>query len=63
MRDEKKERQTEEQFNYKTRKKALGPFKKDLTNLPEGVHEAIGKELEEKFNFLFKKLKVEDTKD
>lgn len=61
--DEKKEGETEEQFIYKTRKKALGPFKKDLTNLPKEAHQTIGKELEEKFDFLFNKLKVVNTKD
>ncbi|MBU2235517.1 class II fructose-bisphosphate aldolase [Patescibacteria group bacterium] len=63
MSDEKKEDQTDDQFIYKSRKKALGPFKKEIMNLPEEIKEGIAKELEEKFDFLFKQLKVNDTKD
>jgi fructose/tagatose bisphosphate aldolase len=54
---------TEEQFLYKTRKKALGPFKKDLWDLPKPVLEALGKELEKQFAFLFGKLNVNKTQD
>jgi len=60
---EKKETETEDQFIYKTRKKALGPFKKELTNLGDDILERIGKELEEKFEFLFKKLNIAGSKD
>lgn len=58
---EKKEKDTEDQFIYKTRKKALGPFKKDIMNLPKATREAICKELEEKFDFLFDQLKIKDS--
>ena len=54
--------ETEEQFIYKLRKKALGPFKKEIYDLPSDVKDAIGKELENEFDFLFKQLKVQDTK-
>ncbi|MFA6391603.1 MAG: class II fructose-bisphosphate aldolase [Patescibacteria group bacterium] len=63
MSDEKKEDQTDDQFIYKSRKKPLGIFKKEIMNLPEAVKEGIAKEIEEKFDFLFKQLKVNDTKD
>jgi hypothetical protein len=63
MSDEKKEDQTDDQFLYKSRKKALGPFKKEIMSLPEDIKEGIAKELELKFDFLFKQLKVNDTKD
>jgi fructose/tagatose bisphosphate aldolase len=53
---EKKEDETEEQFFYKTRKKALGPFKKEIMSLPKETRDAIAKEIEEKFDFLFKQL-------
>lgn len=53
---------TEEQGIYKTRKRALGPFKKELWNLPEEAKESIMKELEEKFALIFEKLKAENTK-
>jgi len=61
--DEKKETDTEEQFIYKTRKKALGPFKKEIMGLPKEIREAIAKEVEEKFDFLFEKLKVINNKE
>ena len=60
---EKKADQTEEQFIYSTRKKALGPFKKDIMGLPQGARDAIAKEIEAKFEFLFEKLCVANTKD
>ena len=53
--------QTREQFIYKTRKKALGPFKEAIWNIPEERREKIGEELERKFDLLFKKLNVHDT--
>jgi fructose/tagatose bisphosphate aldolase len=61
--DEWKEGQTEEQFIYKTRKKAFGPFKKELMDLPQSLRDALRKKLEEKFDFLFKKLNANNTKD
>jgi fructose/tagatose bisphosphate aldolase len=58
---EQREGQTEEQFIYKTRKKGLGPFKKELWGLSEDVRGAIRASLEEKFGFLFDQLNVGDT--
>ncbi|HLG29722.1 MAG TPA: class II fructose-bisphosphate aldolase [Candidatus Brocadiales bacterium] len=60
---ERKEGETDEQFIYKTRKKGFGPFKEKLWNLPSNTRDTIGKKLEEKFDFLFKKLNVVNTKD
>jgi len=60
---EKKEGQTEEQFFYKTRKKALGPFKKEIMGLPKEARDAIAAEIEEKFDFLFKQLNAVNNKD
>jgi fructose/tagatose bisphosphate aldolase len=60
---ERKEGETDEQFFYKTRKKGFGPFKEKVWNLPNGTRDTIGKKLEEKFDFLFKKLNVVNTKD
>ncbi|MFA5059790.1 MAG: class II fructose-bisphosphate aldolase [Candidatus Omnitrophota bacterium] len=60
--DEKKANQTEEQFVYSARKKALGPFKKEIFALPEKIKEGIAQEMEAKFDFLFKQLKVGNTK-
>ncbi|HVP16346.1 MAG TPA: class II fructose-bisphosphate aldolase [candidate division Zixibacteria bacterium] len=54
--NEAKQGETEEQFLYKTRKKALGPFKKDIMGLPQKTRDAIAAEVEKKFDFLFKQL-------
>ncbi len=59
--NEKKVGQTQEQFIYKTRKKALGPFKQELWGLSEDVRSAIRKSLEEKFTFLFDQLNAGET--
>jgi len=53
---ERKDGQTDDQFIYKTRKKALGPFKKEIMGLSEEVRQAITSEVEAKFDFLFKQL-------
>jgi fructose/tagatose bisphosphate aldolase len=58
-----KEGMTEEQFIYKTRKKGLGPFKEKFWNIPEENRAHIGRELEERFDLLFKKLNAVDTQD
>jgi len=63
MASERKEKDTEEQFLYKTRKKGLGVFKKELWNLPARTLASIGAELENQFSFLFQKLNVTDTAD
>ncbi len=60
---EKGAKDTDEQFIYKTRKKGFGPFKKDMWNLPPDVLKRIGKEMEDKFFFLFEKLNVLKTDD
>ncbi len=60
---ERKEGETEEQFIYKTRKKALGHFKKDIMGLPEATRNAIAAEIEEKFDFLFKQLNATNNKE
>ncbi|MBL7081060.1 MAG: class II fructose-bisphosphate aldolase [Candidatus Omnitrophica bacterium] len=60
---EKKEGQTDEQFIYKTRKKALGTFKKEILGLKQEVRDAITAEVEKKFAFLFEQLNIANTKD
>jgi fructose/tagatose bisphosphate aldolase len=60
---ERKDGETEEQFIYKARKKALGPFKKDIMGLPQATRDAIAKEIEEKFEFLFKQLNAVNNKE
>lgn len=56
-----KEKDTEEQFLYKTRKKGCGPFKLEMWNLPAPVIHQLGTELENQLSFLFGKLKVTST--
>jgi fructose/tagatose bisphosphate aldolase len=63
LKNERKKGQTEEQFIYKTRKKALGHFKKEIMALPQQTREAIATEVEKQFEFLFKKLNIVNTKE
>jgi fructose/tagatose bisphosphate aldolase len=59
--EERKPKDTEEQFIYKARKKALGPFKKRMWSIEEAGRSAIGHTLEERFTFLMQKLKIDGT--
>jgi fructose/tagatose bisphosphate aldolase len=56
--NEAKQGETQEQFLYKTRKKALGPFKKDIMGLPQEIRGNIADEIEGKFELLFRQLNV-----
>jgi hypothetical protein len=60
--DERKEGETEEQFVYKTRKKAIGPFKRQLWTLPDEASEEIGANLRAKFGQLFDALQISGTR-
>jgi len=59
--DERKPKDTEAQFLYKTRKKAVGPFKKQFWSLSPDALAAIGADLEKTFAFLFEQLNVGGT--
>jgi fructose/tagatose bisphosphate aldolase len=61
--DERKEGETDEQFVYKTRKKAIGPFKQRMWELDEATKKPIIEAIEKKFEFLMEKLGVFDTRD
>jgi fructose/tagatose bisphosphate aldolase len=54
--NEAKRGETEEQFLYKTRKKALGPFKKEIMGMPQETRDVIADEIENKFEYLFRQL-------
>ena len=54
---------TDEQFLYKSRKKAYGPFKREMWSLPPETLEALGTAFESKFAFYFRKLGVAETRD
>jgi len=59
--EERKPKDSEEQFIYKARKKAIGPFKKRMWSIEADRRRAIGQSLEERFTFLMKQLKIEQT--
>jgi len=61
--NEAKQGETEDQFLYKTRKKGLGPFKKEIMRLPQETRDAIAAEIETKFDFLFKQLNIVNKRD
>ncbi|MCK5393113.1 MAG: aldolase, partial [Candidatus Omnitrophica bacterium] len=54
---------TEDQFIYKTRKKALGFFKKDIFSISTELKEKISLALEDEFCFLFEQLNIKNTKE
>jgi len=58
LKEEWKEKDTEEQFIYKTRKKGFGQFKLEMWHLPAKTRDKLGAELEKQFSFLLEKLKV-----
>ena len=60
---ERKSGDTNEQFYYKARKKAIGPFKRDLWSMSEEVRSAIAADLARTFAFLFEQLNVNGTED
>lgn len=59
--DERKATDTDEQFFYKSRKKALGPFKKALWSLPAATEAQLAHAYDAKFEFLFAQLGVGGT--
>jgi fructose/tagatose bisphosphate aldolase len=59
--DDKKPDDTDEQFIYKARQKAFGPFKRKFWELGADVRNRIGEDLERKFAFLFERLNVRRT--
>jgi fructose/tagatose bisphosphate aldolase len=59
--DERKPGQTDEQFIYTTRKKAIGPFKRELWDLP--TKDEILAAQRRKFSFLFTELGVNGSRE
>jgi len=60
-RNEWEEGETEEQFIYKTRKRALGQFKNEIMGLKPEIRAAIAAEVEDKIAFLFTQLNLANT--
>ncbi|MBS1820200.1 MAG: class II fructose-bisphosphate aldolase [Acidobacteria bacterium] len=61
--EERKPKDTEEQFIYKARKKAIGPFKRQMWGMDAAQRDAIGASLEERFSRLMSLLKINGTAD
>ncbi|MBN1592820.1 MAG: class II fructose-bisphosphate aldolase [Candidatus Coatesbacteria bacterium] len=59
--NERKQDQTSEQFIYKTRKKGFGPFKKKLWSMERSIRDAICRDLQDRFEFMFEKLGALNT--
>ncbi len=59
--DERRPGETDEQFIYRTRKKAWGEFKAETWHLPEAGLGAIMEEMEGRFRLIFGKLNIADT--
>jgi fructose/tagatose bisphosphate aldolase len=55
--------ETDVQFFYKTRKKAWGPFKRQAWDMPAEIRAELGKTLQDKFEFLIRQLKANDTRE
>lgn len=58
---ERKAGDSEQQFIYKSRKKAIGPFKQQMWDMPRAVLDAIGADLEKTFGMLFDRLNIGGT--
>jgi fructose/tagatose bisphosphate aldolase len=61
--DERKEGESDLQFLYKTRKKLWGPFKQQTWDLPDDIRAAFNRALQDKFEFLIRQLKANDTRE
>jgi fructose/tagatose bisphosphate aldolase len=61
--DERKPSDSDEQFFYKTRKKALGPFKKRFWDLDAKTKRELAAAYDEKFRFLFTQLGIGGTSE
>ncbi len=60
--DERKPDQTDDQFYYKTRKRAIGPFKRSLWDMSSEVVSKVEKAWENQFELLFERLNIKGTR-
>lgn len=56
--DERKEGQTDAQFFYSARKRGIGPFKRQMWDMPVEARASIAATLEESFSLLMQRLRV-----
>ena len=56
--DERKQDQTDAQFHYTARKRAWGPFKRQVWDLPQETRDALAATLEETFGLIMRRLGV-----
>ncbi len=61
--DERKATDTQAQFYYKTRKKALGAYKTEMWGMDEEIKAAIMQALEDQFVFFYNQLNAANTAD
>ena len=61
--DERKPGETDDQFLYRTRKKAIGPFKRQLWTLPADSAAKIASNLRAKFDLLFDELGIAGNRE
>ncbi|NCN45486.1 MAG: aldolase [Candidatus Pacebacteria bacterium CG10_big_fil_rev_8_21_14_0_10_36_11] len=61
--DEKKETETPEQFHYKLRKKAWGPFKQKCWDMPVENRTKLRATMMDRFEFFFKELNVINSQE
>ncbi len=61
--NERKPDMTDEQFYYKTRKRAVGPFKAELWALDESIKEQAGERWEAMFHNIFTQLGIAGTRE
>jgi fructose/tagatose bisphosphate aldolase len=61
--EERKPGETDDQFLYRTRKKAIGPFKRQLWTLPKESAAKIAANLRAKFDLLFDELGIAGTRE
>ena len=61
--EERKASDSDEQFFYKTRKKAIGPFKRRVWDLDDSVKKELADAYDKKFGFLFDQLGIANTSD
>lgn len=60
---ERKTTDSDGQFYYKARKKAIGPFKREMWGLPQDIRQQVSADLQKTFAFLFEQLGVTGTAD